>query len=66
VVAPVNVESEKNMFEKNYQNKEWLAKELETKSARQISKEIGVSYKLINAWGLRFGLLRRTPDFQLP
>jgi transposase len=54
------------MFEKNYQNKEWLAKELETKSARQISKEIGVSYKLINAWGLRFGLLRRTPDFQLP
>ena len=65
-MAPVNVESEKNMFEKNYQNKEWLAKELETKSARQISKEIGVSYKLINAWGLRFGLLHRTPDFQLP
>jgi transposase len=54
------------MFEKNYQNKEWLAKELETKSSRQISKEIGVSYKLINAWGLRLGLLRRTPNLMLP
>jgi transposase len=54
------------MFEKNYQDKEWLSKELETKSARQISKEIGVSYKLINAWGLRLGLLRHTPDLMLP
>jgi transposase len=53
-------------FLKNYQNQEWLAKELETKNARTISKEIGVSYKLINAWALRFGLIRRTPDLQLP
>ena len=53
-------------FSKNYQNQEWLAKELETKNARTISKEIGVSYKLINAWALRFGLIRRTPDLQLP
>jgi len=53
-------------FSKNYQNQEWLAKELETKSPRIISKEIGVSYKLINAWALRFGLIRHTPDLMLP
>jgi hypothetical protein len=66
VVAAVNVESERRMFEKNYQDKDWLAKELETKSPRTIAKEIGVSYKLINKWGLLFGLIKRTPNLKLP
>jgi transposase len=49
-------------FEKKYKNRDWLAKELETKSPRTISKEINVSYKLINIWALRFGLIERTPE----
>ena len=51
---------------KNYENKEWLANELQTKSARKISKEVGVSYKLINKWGLTFGLIKNSPDLELP
>lgn len=51
---------------KNWENKEWLAAELEKKTTRQISKEQKVSYKLINAWALRFELIRRTPDLVLP
>ena len=51
---------------KNYENKEWLANELQTKSTRKISKEVGVSYKLINKWALNFGLIKNTPELQLP
>ena len=47
---------------KNYENKEWLAAELNTKSAKTISKEVGVSYKLINIWALNHGLITRTPE----
>jgi hypothetical protein len=49
-------------FDKKYENKEWLAAELATKTSRQISKEIGVSYKLINIWAINHGLIRRTPE----
>ena len=47
---------------KNYENKEWLASELQTKSVRTISKEQKVSYKLINIWALNYGLIQRTPE----
>jgi len=47
---------------KNWENKEWLANELQTKTTRTISKEQHVSYKLINVWALKFGLIRRTPE----
>jgi hypothetical protein len=60
------VEIAKDGYEKSYQDKEWLAAELETKSVRQIAKEKHVSYKLINKYGLIFGLIRNTPDLQLP
>ena len=47
---------------KHWENEEWLKNELETKSTRQISKEQKVSYKLINAWALQFGLIKRTSE----
>jgi hypothetical protein len=47
---------------KSYESKEWLAKELETKSVRAISKDQKVSYKLINVWALNYGLIQRTPE----
>jgi transposase len=47
---------------KNYENKEWLAKELETKSVRAISKNEKVSYKLVTIWALNYGLIERTPE----
>ena len=47
---------------KHWENKEWLASELSTKSVRQISKDQKVSYKLINLWGIRYGLIVRTPE----
>jgi hypothetical protein len=54
-------------FDKSsYEDKAKLAASLETKTPRQLSKEIGVSYKLINAWAIRHGLIRRTPETQLP
>ena len=49
-------------FEKKYENKEWLANELATKSPRTISKEVGVSYKLINIWAINHGLIKRTAE----
>lgn len=50
---------------KHWENKEWLANELQTKTVRTISKEQKISYKLINAWALKFGLIRRTPELEL-
>jgi hypothetical protein len=51
---------------KNYENIEWLRNELKTKTPRMISKEVGVSYKLINKWAVSFGLIRNTPEIKLP
>ena len=47
---------------KLYQDKTWLATELETKSTRKIAKEQRVSYKLINVWALNYGLIKRTEE----
>lgn len=35
-------------------------------SARDLSRELGVSIKLINVWAVKHGLLTRTPEMKLP
>ena len=62
----MDIKPEKDGYLKVYQDKEWLALQLETQSVRQIAKYCHVSYKLINKWALTFGLIRNTPDLQLP
>ena len=47
---------------KYYEDKSWLANELETKSTRQIAKQQRVSYKLINVWALNYGLIKRSEE----
>ena len=53
-------------FNKVYQDKAWLSEELKTKNTKQISKEIKVSYKLINSWAVQHGLITRTPEMKMP
>ncbi len=53
-------------FDKFYQDKDWLSEQLKTKTTKEISKEVRVSYKLINVWAVKHGLLKRTPDLVLP
>jgi hypothetical protein len=48
--------------DKMYQDKTWLATELQTKSTRKIAKEQRVSYKLINVWALNYGLIERSEE----
>ena len=60
------METAKDGYVKLYQDKAWLEQQLQTKSVRQIAKDLHVSYKLINKYGLTFGLIRNTPDLRLP
>jgi hypothetical protein len=53
-------------FDKLYEDKEWLSEQLKTKTTKEISKEVRVSYKLINVWAVKHNLIRRTPDLALP
>jgi hypothetical protein len=53
-------------FDKLYEDKAWLSEQLKTKTTKEISKEVRVSYKLINAWAVTHNLIRRTPDLSLP
>ena len=53
-------------FDKLYEDKAWLSEQLKTKTTREIAKEVGVSYKLINIWAVNHNLIRRTPDLVLP
>jgi hypothetical protein len=53
-------------FDKFYQDKDWLSEQLKTKTTKEISKEVRVSYKLINVWAVKHGLLKYTPDLKLP
>jgi hypothetical protein len=53
-------------FNKLYQDKDWLSEQLKYKTTRQVSRELGVSYKLINVWAVNHNLLKRTPDLKLP
>ena len=53
--------------EKLYQQKAVLEKMIqEGLSAKQISKELHVSYKLINLWLVKHGLAVRTPEMKFP
>jgi len=49
-----------------YQDKEQLKALLVDKTPKQVAKEIGVSYKLINIWAVNHGLLTRTPEMNMP
>lgn len=62
----MDIKPEKDGYIKLYQDKEWLAKQLEHNSVRQIAKYCHVSYKLINKWGLTHGLIVLTPETKLP
>lgn len=53
-------------FDKLYEDKAWLSEQLKTKTTKEISKEVRVSYKLINAWAVRHNLIKHTPDLSLP
>jgi hypothetical protein len=53
-------------FDKKYENKDWLADQLQTKSPRTISKELHVSYKLINVWAINHGLIKRSEETVVP
>jgi hypothetical protein len=33
---------------------------------KQIGKELHISYKLVNVWLIKFNLIRRTPETELP
>lgn len=49
-----------------YQEKDKLAQALSIMTPKQLSKDIGVSVKLINVWAVKHGLLKRTPDLKMP
>ena len=53
-------------FDKLYEDKAWLSEQLKTKTTREVAKDIGVSYKLINIWAVNHNLIKRTPDLVLP
>ena len=60
------METMKDGYVKYYQDKSWLAEQLETKTVRQIAKDMHVSYKLINKWALTYNLIKSTPELKLP
>ena len=52
---------------KEYQNKDVLAAHYSNGlTAKQIANLYNVSYKLINVWAIKFGLISRTPDVRTP
>lgn len=60
-------EMEIKMYEKLYENKEWLTAQFKSGlSARSIGSQLNVSYKLINIWLIKFGLIDDTPEVKKP
>ena len=59
---------EKFNFVKKYEDRDYLYNEYVTKdrSSKHIAKDLHVSYKLINLWLLKFGLVKSTPELLLP
>ena len=54
-------------FVKFYESKEFLQDELALgKTIRQIASECHVSYKLVNLWAVKHGLITRTPEMKFP
>lgn len=60
------METAKDGYVKSYQDESWLSEELKTKTVRQIAKEKHISYKLVNKYALTFGLIKNSPELQLP
>lgn len=59
---------EKFNFVKKYEDRDYLYNEYVTnsRSSKNIAKDLHVSYKLINLWLLKFGLVKSTPELLLP
>jgi hypothetical protein len=58
---------EKVPYIKHYESKEYLEKCIAAQmSSKEIANQSKVSYKLINVWLIKHGLLRNTPDVRLP
>lgn len=53
--------------ERTYQNKNVLEEMLNNGlSVKQMSKQLHISYKLVNYWLIKHGLVVRTPEIKLP
>ena len=53
--------------EKAYQDKNVLENMLlQGLSAKQIAKELHISYKLVNLWLVKHNLITRTPEMSFP
>jgi len=58
---------EKVPYIKHYESKEYLETCVAAKmTSKEIANQSKVSYKLINYWLIKHGLLRNTPDVRLP
>lgn len=54
-------------YTKLYENKEWLQDQIRSgNDSRSIATKLNVSYKLINVWLLKFGLIVSTPETKIP
>jgi hypothetical protein len=52
---------------KKYEEKEWLENQMKSGSTpKQIANMCNVSYKLINVWMIKHGLIVRTPETKVP
>jgi hypothetical protein len=52
---------------KHYESKEYLEACIAAKmTSKEIANQSKVSYKLINWWLIKHGLLRNTPEIRLP
>ena len=58
---------EKVPYVKHYESKEYLETCIAANmNSKEIANQSKVSYKLVNAWLIKHGLLRNTPDVRLP
>jgi hypothetical protein len=54
-------------YVKHYESKEYLEKCIAANmNSKEIANQSKVSYKLVNAWLIKHGLLRNTPNVRLP
>jgi hypothetical protein len=59
--------NEKVPYVKHYESKEYLETCIAAKmNSKEIANQSKVSYKLVNYWLIKHGLLRNTPDVRLP
>ena len=54
-------------YVKHYESKEYLETCIAAKmTSKEIANQNKISYKLVNVWLIKHGLLRNTPDVRLP